>query len=65
MTLAEPTTYADTAVQYARDVIAGETVACQWVKLAAERFVSDLDRAENDWTCRFGAAAAAHAWGFI
>lgn len=28
--------------QYADDVIAGKVVACKWVKLAAQRFVNDL-----------------------
>ncbi|WP_309387499.1 terminase large subunit [Cerasicoccus frondis] len=30
--------------QYARDVVAGEIVACKWVRLACERHLRDLER---------------------
>jgi hypothetical protein len=32
------------AIQYAQDVLSGEVTACRYVKLAAQRFLSDLER---------------------
>lgn len=33
--------------QYAKDVISGKVTACHWVKLAAERFLSDLAKQKS------------------
>jgi phage terminase large subunit-like protein len=44
--VAVPFTYAAVANQYARDVIAGRVLACKWVRLACQRHVDDLARAE-------------------
>jgi len=38
------------AKQYAADVIAGTIPNCKWVKLAAERFLTDLKRERSDKT---------------
>lgn len=53
---AEPD-FADVALGYARDVLAGRVVACKWVKLACQRHVNDLARA--DWDFYFDAEKAA------
>jgi phage terminase large subunit-like protein len=37
--------YVSTAREYARSVLAGETLACQWVQRACERQTRDLERA--------------------
>lgn len=42
--------YAAIAHGYASDVLAGRRPACKWERLAAERHVRDLARAENDPT---------------
>lgn len=45
-----PTHYADIATRYARAVVAGEIIACKWHRLACERHLADLARAESgDW----------------
>jgi phage terminase large subunit-like protein len=36
-----------TAAQYIKDVTSGKQVACKWVKLAVERHLNDLKRAEK------------------
>lgn len=42
--------YAATARRYAEQVIAGEIVACKWVRLACERFQRDLAaQADPSW----------------
>lgn len=38
--------YAAVALQYAHDVAAGRILACRWVRLACERHLRDLKRAE-------------------
>ena len=43
--------YAAVARQYADDVIAGKIVACKWLRLACERYVQDMERAESDEAC--------------
>lgn len=62
---APPTTSSDPpehpGIDYARDVISGERPACQWVKLACERFFRDLERED----IYLDVAAADHAIGFI
>jgi phage terminase large subunit-like protein len=40
--------YVDRALRYARSVVAGEIEACKWARLACERQLRDLDRAERD-----------------
>lgn len=44
MTLATSRNYTQIARQYADDVIAGKIPACKWVKLAAKRQISDLEK---------------------
>ena len=44
MTLATSRNYMLIARQYADDVIAGKIPACKWVKLAAKRQISDLEK---------------------
>lgn len=36
------------ATHYAEQVISGDILACQWVILACERFINDLDRSANN-----------------
>lgn len=36
-------------IQYAIDVIAGDVVACKWVKLAAQRFIDDVENGHFDY----------------
>lgn len=43
---AEPK-YVTVAHQYARDVAAGKTLACKWVKLACKRQLDDLEKAKS------------------
>ena len=54
--------YADTATQYARDVVAGDIVAGELALLACQRHLDDLDR---DWEYTFDADRAARACRFI
>ncbi|QJE95199.1 terminase large subunit [Luteolibacter luteus] len=49
------------AIDYAREVVAGDRLACRWVKLACERFLRDLERKD----IRFDVAAADRAIAFI
>ena len=49
------------AIDYAREVLSGERLACRWVKLACERFIGDMDRAD----IRFDVAEANRAIAFI
>ncbi|MDO6718823.1 terminase large subunit [Psychrosphaera sp. 1_MG-2023] len=37
----------ESACQYADDVLAGEVVACKWVRAACQRFIDDLGK--DDW----------------
>ena len=39
-------TFGDIATQYARDVVDGRIPACKWVKLAGQRHLNDLVRAD-------------------
>lgn len=42
--------FADIATQYARDVVDGRVPACKWHRLACQRHLNDLRRAESgDW----------------
>lgn len=38
--------FGDRATQYARDVVSGRILACKWVRLACQRHLNDLSRAE-------------------
>lgn len=42
-----PTTFGDIATAYARDVVDGKVVACKWHRLACQRHLNDLARAES------------------
>jgi phage terminase large subunit-like protein len=47
------------AKQYARDVVSGKRIACEWVKAAGQRFLDDLKRqGEKEWPYEFDAARA-------
>lgn len=52
--------YVDRALRYARAVVAGEIDACKWTRLACERQLRDLDRAQRDadWPYTFDPARA-------
>lgn len=54
-------TYSERADAYARRVVAGDEVACKWVRLACQRFLDDGQR-EDIW---FDRNAADRACGFI
>ena len=60
--MGRPLIYAETATQYARDVVAGDTVAGELTRLACQRHLDDLDR---DWQYEFDAARADRACRFI
>ena len=51
------------ANKYARDVLAGRVLAGEWVQLACERHIDDLDRA--DWHYVFDRQKAERACKFI
>jgi phage terminase large subunit-like protein len=43
-----PTNYAEIATKYAQDVLDGTIPSCRQIKLAAQRHISDLDRADSE-----------------
>ena len=47
------TDFAAIATMYARDVAEGRKIACKWVKLACQRHLKDLERAEAGWVYQF------------
>lgn len=59
--------YFDAATAYARAVVAGEVLACKWVRAACQRQLDDLARAEADptWPWRFDHEAAWRPCDFI
>jgi phage terminase large subunit-like protein len=58
--------YADAALAYARSVVAGETIACKWTKLACERQLNDLAREPSaEWPFRFDLERAERPCEFI
>ena len=59
--------YPARARSYAERVLAGEIVACKLTRLACQRFIDDLQRADNDaeWPFRFDDLAASRACAFI
>lgn len=42
-------TPSESALAYADDVVTGEITACRYVKLACQRFLGDLQRAQDGW----------------
>lgn len=54
----------ETALQYSEDVLSGKIVACEYVKLACQRFKDDLQFA-NDRGIYYDDAAAQHAIDFF
>ena len=52
--------YVDRALRYAQAVVAGEIDACKWARLACERQLRDLERAQRDpsWPYTFDPARA-------
>jgi len=59
----KPATYANRAENYARNVVAGNVVACKWVKAACQRHLDDLKRKDISFddeaanrVCRFAEA---------
>jgi phage terminase large subunit-like protein len=52
--------------KYARDVIAGRTPACKWVRLACERHFNDKQRAkQSSWPYKFDPAKAERVAKFV
>jgi phage terminase large subunit-like protein len=45
--------FAAIADKYVRDVIAGRVLACKWVRLACQRHLNDLKRADLGWVYHF------------
>jgi len=54
--------YAKLADDYARSVVAGDIVACKWVRLACQRHLDDL---EKEWTYRYDPKRGAKVCKFI
>lgn len=50
---------------YCKSVISGEKLACKWERLAVDRHLTDLRRAENGWKYRFDERLACKAIRFI
>lgn len=48
--LEEPRDHVAIGLQYAQDVVSGKISACRWVKLACQRQLSDLEKAQADPT---------------
>lgn len=59
--------YAERALQYARDVLSGKVVACRYVKAACQRQLDDIERAINDpsWPYRFDVERANRVCAFM
>lgn len=58
--------YVNAALAYARAVVAGDLVACKWVKLACQRQLDDLEREPSaDWPWVFDEARASRPCAFI
>lgn len=45
--------YAAIATQYAHDVVEGRQIACKWVRLACQRHLNNLAKAEAGWIYQF------------
>lgn len=64
--MARPAGYVARAERYARNVLAGKVIACQWVKLACKRHLEDLERSKKKaWPYRFDAEKAVRVCKFI
>lgn len=58
--------YVDAALGYMRGVVGGEIPACNWVRLACQRQMDDLERAPSEeWPWVFDAARAERPCAFI
>lgn len=58
--------YVNAALAYARAVVAGDLLACKWVKLACQRQLDDLEREpSDDWPWVFDATRAERPCAFI
>uniref|UniRef100_UPI003F7E55B7 terminase large subunit n=1 Tax=Xanthomonas sp. 0924 TaxID=2835534 RepID=UPI003F7E55B7 len=55
----------DMGKDYARRVVAGKIPACEFVRLACQRFLDDLKRTGKDWPYKFDAAKADRALKFM
>lgn len=58
-------TYSDRAVEYAERATAGEVLACDYVRLACQRFLDDLNREGDDWPWVFDRELANQRCRFI
>lgn len=64
--MARPAGFIARAERYARDVLKGKVLACEWVRLACKRHLDDLERAKKKaWPYKFDAAKAVRACEFI
>ncbi|WP_213805749.1 terminase TerL endonuclease subunit [Granulicella sp. dw_53] len=55
-----PADYAAKANEYARAVVAGEIIACRWIKLACQRHLDDLTKVSDpDYPYKFSSKKAA------
>ena len=58
--------YVNAALAYARAVVAGDLVACKWVKLACQRQLDDLEREPSaEWPWVFDVTRAERPCAFI
>lgn len=58
--------YVETALAYARSVVAGEVVACKWTRLACDRQLKDLERQGTDgWPWVFDTDKASRPCEFL
>jgi phage terminase large subunit-like protein len=53
------------ALDYCEDVLSGAVPACKWVRLACQRQLDDLKRAEGDWPYRFDEGKAGRVCRFL
>lgn len=53
------------ALDYCRDVVSGIVPACKWVRLACQRQLDDLKRAEGEWLYRFDEGKAGRVCRFL
>lgn len=59
--------HVETAIRYAKKVLAGKIPACKWVKAACQRQLDDSAREKDDpaWPYTFDAAAASRACAYL
>jgi phage terminase large subunit-like protein len=53
------------ALAYCHDVVSGKVPACKWVRLACQRQLDDLKRAEGGWEYRFDEGRAGRVCRFL